>query len=80
MVTFLNESLEQINLKEINEYKFILPSKRAGLFLKQELMKQLDTTIISPEILSIEEFIEEVSGLTPINNTEVLFKFYNIYL
>ena len=80
MTTFLQDVLNSIDLKRINDYTFILPSKRAGLFFKKELVKGLDRTIISPQILSIEEFIEQVSQLTPISNTEVLFQFYSIYL
>ncbi len=80
MTTFLQNVLKSIDLRHISDYTFILPSKRAGLFFKKELIKHLDKTIISPKILSIEEFIEHVSELTPINNTEVLFQFYSIYL
>ncbi len=63
----------------ISKAIFILPSKRAGVFLKKELAQQLKKTIFLPKIISIEEFIEEVSELKTINNLETLFAFYNVY-
>jgi ATP-dependent helicase/nuclease subunit B len=80
MKTFLQDIVNQLNLKNINDYTFIFPSKRAGLFFKKELVNQIEGTIISPQIFSIEEFIEEVSGIVTINNTEALFILYDVYL
>lgn len=59
---------------------FILPSKRAGVFLRQELSTVVNKTIFSPTIISIEEFVEELAQLKSITNTELLFEFYNSYL
>ena len=80
MKTFLQDIVNQLNLKNINDYTFIFPSKRAGLFFKKELVNQIEGTIISPQIFSIEEFIEEVSGIVTVNNTEALFILYDVYL
>jgi len=65
------------NLSNLN---FILPSKRAGVFLRQELSLVVNKTIFSPNIISIEEFIEELAQLKSNTNTELLFEFYNSYL
>ena len=59
---------------------FILPSKRAGVFLKKALSKSLTKTILAPEIYSIEDFIEKVSNLVTANTTTQLFELYNAYL
>ncbi len=67
-----NESLEDLF--------FILPSKRAGVFLKRHLSTLIDHPIFSPHILSIEEFVEELSGLQQLPNTSLLFKLYDTYL
>ncbi|QQX77715.1 MULTISPECIES: PD-(D/E)XK nuclease family protein [Aequorivita] len=82
MLTFLQEALADIknSLSDISEITFILPSKRAGGFLLNELKKNSDTTLFAPKIWSIEEFIEELSGLKIIDNTELLFKSYEAYL
>ncbi len=82
MVTFLQETLADIkkNLSDISEITFILPSKRAGGFLMQELKKETSKTQFAPRILGIEELIEELSNLSIIDNAELLFKSYEAYL
>lgn len=59
---------------------FILPSRRAGVFLRNELSLVLNQTILAPKILSIENFVEDLSNLKSVSNTELLFQFYNTYL
>ncbi|WOD44939.1 PD-(D/E)XK nuclease family protein [Hwangdonia lutea] len=81
MTTFIFDVLKDLqdsktNLSKLN---FVLPSKRAGLFLKHQLYRVTNETIFSPEIISIEEFVENTSQLKPISNTELLFEFYNSY-
>ncbi len=82
MVTFLQETLADIkkNHSDLSEITFILPSKRAGGFLMHELKKEASKTQFAPRIISIEEFIEEVSNVAIIDNTELLFKSYEAYL
>jgi len=82
MITFIHEVLETLYEKDenISNYTFILPSKRAGIFLKHELTKVTNKTMFSPQILSIEEFTNELSQLEPISSTELLFEFYSVYL
>ncbi|MGO3182798.1 MAG: PD-(D/E)XK nuclease family protein [Aequorivita sp.] len=82
MLTFLQEILADIknSYSDIAELTIILPSKRAGGFLMNELKKINAETKFAPRILSIEEFIEELSNLKIIDNTELLFKSYEAYL
>ncbi|MEM9679592.1 MAG: PD-(D/E)XK nuclease family protein, partial [Bacteroidota bacterium] len=63
-----------------SELTIILPSKRAGVFLKHYISKKIKTTIFSPQIVSIEEFVESLSQLKQGSNSELLFEFYNSYL
>lgn len=82
MVTFLQESLAAIRKSrpDISQSIIVLPSKRAGGFLMNELKIQNSATQFAPQILSIEEFIEEIAGLSIIDPTELLFKSYKAYL
>ncbi|MBQ0733820.1 PD-(D/E)XK nuclease family protein [Aquimarina celericrescens] len=83
MKTFLKEVLLELHStkEKISDLVFLVPSKRAGLFLKKELVTiYTNQTIFVPEILSIEEFITKVSGLQQIDNIQALFEFYEIYL
>ena len=63
----------------VDDIVFVLPSKRAGTFLKKALSKKANKTIQSPDVYSIEEFIELVAGISYANNTEQLFELYRTY-
>ena len=71
------ETLSKYN--DVSQLTFILPSKRASLFLKTEIKKLLSKTSILPKILSVEEFILELSGLNQIDPITLIFEFYKIY-
>lgn len=81
MTSFIYDVLEDLKKSNVDFSKLtiILPSKRAGTFLKHELKNIVSKTNFSPIILSIEEFVEELSHLKQINNTELLFEFYKTY-
>jgi len=82
MRTFLEETLEHLISKHdtVSSLILICPSKRAGSYLKHSLRRLVNKTDFSPKIISIEEFIEEISGLQIIDNSELLFKGYEAYL
>jgi hypothetical protein len=46
----------------------------------EALKKQVDTNILSPEIISIEEFIQDIASIRAIDPIELLFEFYEVYL
>lgn len=81
MQSFIEDTLHDILKKErdTNELTFILPSKRAGVFLKKILSRITSGPILAPEIYSIEEFIEKISGLVTANTTTQLFELYHAY-
>lgn len=58
----------------------VLPNKRAKIFLIEALKKQVDTNILSPEIISIEEFVQDIASIRTIDPIELLFEFYEVYL
>ncbi len=81
MKSFISEVVYNLleihpNLDHIN---FVFPSKRAGRFMVQHLSQISDKTIFSPKIYSIEEFVEEVSELAPLDQTNAIFKFHETY-
>lgn len=82
MTSFIHDVIVDIQKKEldITQLTFILPSKRAGTFLKHTLSQLIKEPIFSPDIVSIEEFVENLSDIKYSSNTELLFEFYNIYL
>ena len=82
MRTFIEEVIDEVWEKHdsISDIIFVLPSKRAGTFLKEAISKRAGKTIFAPVVYSIEEFIEKVSGLEYASNTEQLFELYTAYL
>jgi hypothetical protein len=82
MTSFLEDVIIDVQNKglDISKISFILPNKRAGVFLKDFISKHIKQTVFSPEILSIEAFIEALSELEYYPNTELLFEFYDVYI
>lgn len=81
MTSFISQILQQLvsQDKNISELIFVLPSKRAGAYLKIELGRMVNKPIFSPEVISIEEFSEKISGLKTIDSVHTLFELYAIY-
>ncbi|WGK65892.1 PD-(D/E)XK nuclease family protein [Croceiramulus getboli] len=81
MVTFLEEVAQQVieAPSPLKDQIIVLPSKRAGAFFQQALSRKLTQPTFMPRIYSIEEFIQSISGLHPVNNLELLFTFYTTY-
>ena len=81
MTTFIADVLKDLkkNNSNFSELIFVLPSKRAGVFLKHQLAKVIDKTIFAPQVISIEDFVEDLSRLKNVSNPELLFRFYDSY-
>lgn len=79
--TFLNDIVKQLlgSGKKIESLKLIVPSRRAVKFLKEALKKEINRPIFAPSILSIEEFVTELSGIQKLSSTELQLIFYSIY-
>ncbi len=80
MQSFISKVIGDLINRNIVNHKIILPSKRAGVFFKEQLKNQLNSFAFLPEILSIEELIQDISETELVLNTEILFQFYKIYL
>ena len=81
--TFLDQLsraiLAQSNI-ELSNCLIVLPNKRAKIFLLESLKNQLESTSFAPNIISIEDFIQDISGIRTIDSIELLFEFYEVYL
>ncbi|WP_369752950.1 PD-(D/E)XK nuclease family protein [Flavobacterium sp. WC2409] len=58
----------------------VLPNKRAKIFLIEALKKQVSSNVLSPEIISIEDFIQDIAAIRTVDPIELLFEFYEVYL
>ena len=81
MINFLDFVADNIidENHDFQNIKIILPSNRASLFLRNKLIQKIKKPVISPEIISISEFISELSGINRVENTSVVFELYLIY-
>ncbi len=82
MQSFLEEVVKDLWKKraDLEDIVFVLPNKRAGTFLRNTISKITHKTQFSPEIFSIEVFVEKLSGLKYASHTEQLFLLYKAYL
>ncbi|MBT8259805.1 MAG: PD-(D/E)XK nuclease family protein [Bacteroidia bacterium] len=81
MPSFIHDVLTHLKTKNVNfsDLTFVLPSKRAGTFLINELSQLSSQTFFAPNIYSIEEYVEELAQLKKLSYTELLFEFYTTY-
>lgn len=82
MKTFLQETTESIiNITENQKDTIcIVPSERAGVYLKNAFKEALKGKVsFLPKIVSVENFIKEISGLENIDQISLLFEFFKIY-
>ncbi len=64
----------------LREQLVVVPTKRAGTFLQRELIAQLaDATTILPRIVTIDEWITEMSGRVILDNTALISILYEVY-
>ena len=82
MSTFIEKLCDDIlskYKKSISGLCIVFPSRRAGLFFKSVLGKKLDAPVWSPDVYSIEDFVEEYSGLRIADNLFLLFGLFDVY-
>lgn len=79
--SFLEYVLDDLLEKEvaIGSLTFVLPSKRSGTFLKRHISNILTKNSFSPKILAIEDFVEDISGITSASSIDLLIQLYTVY-
>ncbi len=82
MDTFLDKISKKLIEKfgtSMLDVTVILPNRRSKIFLIEQLKQNSEHTIFAPNICSIQEFAERISGLRSLDTMEQLFEFYNVY-
>ena len=82
MASFLQLLAKDIIRKygtDFADLTIIFPNKRAGLFLAEELSRQIDRPVWMPEILTLTEYIEKHSGLKKAETLSLIIKLYKSY-
>ena len=78
---FISEVVSEyiLNHTSFEKLCLIVPSKRAGIFLINELINQLEEPKFAPLVYSIEEFTEELATSKKANTTHQLVSLYELY-
>lgn len=81
MQSFISKVVKDVLKKngDISQTTFVLPSQRACVYLKDEIMKSVSKTDFMPEIIPIEKYIQQVADMLLIDNIQLLFEFYSVY-
>lgn len=82
METFLNKIAKEL----VNQFgnslvniTVVLPNRRSKVFLMNEIENNIDQTAFAPNICSIQELTERISGVRSLDAVEQLFEFYKVY-
>ncbi len=81
-ISFLDKlcaTLLALSENELSNATIVLPNKRAKVFLLESLKSQLSGTSFAPNIISIEDFIQEMASLRAVDSIELLFELYEVY-
>tara|TARA_B100001173_G_scaffold131223_1_gene113822 strand:+ start:1481 stop:4171 length:2691 start_codon:yes stop_codon:yes gene_type:complete len=73
----VDEIIKKINLETTY---FIIPNRRSKVYLKKEILKKTSSVSISPQIYSIDDFIERIADIKEVTRTNQLFYLYESYM
>ena len=57
----------------------LVPNKRAGIFLKRSLQSLVTKPVLSPDIVSSEAFVSEITGFVPADHVALVILLYELY-
>ncbi len=81
MDSFLLKIVKSLS-KEKGQFEdlvFILPNRRAGVYLKKHLIAEIQETSFFPEIITFDNFVEKISNISKTPALELLVDFYKVY-
>ena len=73
------EDLFERYKNKISELCLVFPNRSASIYFKKYLSELTDKPIWSPDSTTINELMQEISGLTVADNIKLLFELYTIY-
>ncbi len=80
MPKFLQKIAEElIKSGNIHQKIVVLPNKRSGLFLKKALVEAVQKPVLSPQILTLEDFFASMTPYVQADWLELIFEFYQAY-
>lgn len=83
MRTFLQEKINLIynaHSNTLNEISIIIPNKRAAVYIQKYLAEEIKGPFFAPEILTINEWVDQHTKERIISQTELLFLLYSVHV
>ncbi len=65
---------------KLHQHTFVFPNRRAGLFFQKYLAEIAGKPMFSPQIITINEFIEQLSTYQAVDRIELLVKLYDLFI
>lgn len=81
-MTFLRKVALQVLEKypdSLQHLCLVTPNRRAGLFLKKYFSELASKAIWAPDVLSMEDFVEHINGISIQEPVGLLLEFYEVY-
>ncbi|HKR04739.1 MAG TPA: PD-(D/E)XK nuclease family protein [Bacteroidia bacterium] len=82
MESFLDLVIDELlknHAEDFSDYCVVFPTRRAGLIFRKKLAAKLTKSVWSPELMSIEDFINELSPVPVSEDIELLFELFSVY-
>ncbi len=82
MQTFLEELAQEVlthYANQLDKLTLVFPNRRAGLFFQQFLARQLNQPVWSPTVLTLEEFVQQLSITRKADTLLLVFELFEIY-
>ncbi|MEA5459843.1 DUF559 domain-containing protein [Arcicella sp. LKC2W] len=83
MQTFLDRSAQYIysqhSHNQLSKVCIVIPSRRGVLYFKQALAQLSDVPFLAPDVLSVDDFVMQMTGLRQIDPVALLFELYDVF-
>jgi hypothetical protein len=82
MESFLDLVVEQIlknPSEDFSEVCVVFPTRRAGLIFRKKFAAKISKPVWSPVVMSVEDFINELSAVPVSEDVELLFELFSVY-
>lgn len=65
--------------RNIDSFKIVFPNRRAGLFFQKYLSELIDKPLFSPQIITINELVGEISGLKTVDQNALVVELFRVF-
>jgi len=82
MESFLDLVIDEIrknDTEDFSDYCIVFPTRRAGLIFRKKFASRLNKPAWAPAVMSVEDFINELSPVPVSEDIELLFELFSVY-